>query len=279
MPALNCSRKARLASLPWCLALMLCGHSRADVAAPAPAPAPDWSQTGNVSLVSDYVFRGVSQTQGKPTAQATLDFSHVSGAYLGLFGSGVSNAAYNNGGGAEIDLYGGYRHTLGENRNIDIGLVSYWYPGAHYSGAGRDIRYHTQDLKLGWNEGAVNVYAWYTVSKHWFGFAIDPANNQYVDTGGTTYVEVNWNPEIAPDLVLNLHAGRQNIRHLSQFNYADIKVGLTKTWGSWALFAGASHNDGAASRNGLPYWTFFDADGSSKNVVGTRYQVTMARNF
>jgi hypothetical protein len=49
--------------------------------------------------------------------------------------------------------------------------------------------------------------------------------------------------------------------------------------GSWALFGGATHNDGAPNRNRLADWTFFNADGSSKNVLGTRTQVTMTRSF
>ena len=70
-----------------------------------------WTETGE-EAVSDYLFRGISQTQAKPTAQATLDFTHSSGFYLGLFGSGVSHAAYNNGAGSELDVYGGYRHSV-----------------------------------------------------------------------------------------------------------------------------------------------------------------------
>ena len=113
----------------------------ADPAPAAPASAPDWTESGNVTIVSDYLFRGISQTQAKPTIQATLDFTHASGFYLGLFGSGVSHAAYNNGSGAEIDVYGGYRHSLNADTVIDAGLVTYWFPGAHYATGGKDIKY------------------------------------------------------------------------------------------------------------------------------------------
>ena len=53
-------------------------------AEPAVEPASAWTETGNITAVSDYLFRGISQTQAKPTAQATLDFTHRSGFYLGL---------------------------------------------------------------------------------------------------------------------------------------------------------------------------------------------------
>ncbi|MET3130695.1 hypothetical protein AAKU55_000953 [Oxalobacteraceae bacterium GrIS 1.11] len=86
-------------------ALLTCHFPlRAHAKPVAPAPAPDWRNSGNVTLLSDYLFRAISQTQGKPTAQAT-----VGGAYLGLFGSGVPHAPYNHGSGSEIDLCGRYQ--------------------------------------------------------------------------------------------------------------------------------------------------------------------------
>ncbi|MES2296705.1 MAG: TorF family putative porin [Pseudomonadota bacterium] len=276
--------KTVFATLPLRLlsAALLLASAAVHAEAPAPEaakPAPDWVITGNASMVSDYVFRGVTQTQGKPTGQFNIDWTHAQGLYFGTFGSGVSHAAYNNGSGSEIDLYGGYRYPLAADTNIDLGLVTYWYAGAHYAADGRDIKYHTQDLKLGYNGGAFNAYGWLTVSRNWFGFAIDPANGNYTDTRGTTYFEANWNPEIAPGSVVNLHIGRQNVRHLEDFNFFDLKVGITKTWDNWVVSASAIHNNGIASKGGAPYWTWFDADGASKVVVGNRLLVTAGRNF
>ncbi|NRR32075.1 hypothetical protein HSX11_18020 [Oxalobacteraceae bacterium] len=268
-------------ALTLCAALALTGAAQAAEPAPAatPAAAPDWSNAGNLTLVSDYLFRGVTQTQAKPTAQATLDFTHVSGFYLGLFGSGVSHAAYNNGAGSEIDVYGGYRFPLSADSNIDAGLVTYWFPGAHYAAGGEDIKYHSQDAKLGLNMGAFNVYGWVTLSKRWFGFAVEPYSGKLVDTRGSFYGEANWNPEIMPGLVLNLHAGKQWVRNMGAFNFVDVKAGVTKTVDSWAFSAAAVYNNGDASKNGTPLWTFFDADGSGKNVVQKRLLLTAARNF
>ncbi|MGV7210950.1 TorF family putative porin [Oxalobacteraceae bacterium A2-2] len=259
--------------------LQVLALAAASGAALAADPAPDWTSSGNLSLVSDYLFRGVSQTQAKPTAQATLDFTHSSGWYVGLFGSGVSHAAYNNGGGAEIDLYGGYRATLSDTSNLDAGLVTYWYPGAHYAAGGKDIKYHTQDAKLAWNSGAFNVTGWVTLSKYWFGFTVDPYSGKQVDTRGTLYGEVNWNPELAPGLVLNLHAGRQQVRKLGMYNFYDVKAGLTKTVGSFAFSAAAVYNSGDEARNGTPLWVFYNADGSGKYVAQKRLLLTASRNF
>ena len=272
----NCFHSSSLLLACAIVAFQAPGSARA-------ADTPAWTVSGNVALLSDYLFRGVSQTQGKPTVQGTLDFTHASGLYLGVFGSGVSNAAYNNTSGSEIDLYGGYRHPLSETGNIDAGLVTYWYPAAKYSAGGKSIKYDTQDAKLGVNLGSFNAYGWVTLSRHWFGYAVDPYNGAIVDTRGSTYLEVNWNPallpQLMPGLALNLHAGQQRVRKLGVYNFEDVKVGLTKTWDGWAFAAAAVYNNGDVSKNGVPLWTFFNPDGTGKNVVGKTFQVTAARNF
>ena len=61
----------------------------APAAAPA-APEPDFTFTGNVGLFSQYVFRGISQTNEKPAVQGGFDVSHKSGFYVGTWNSNVS---------------------------------------------------------------------------------------------------------------------------------------------------------------------------------------------
>ena len=46
----------------------------------------DWSATGNVSFVTDYYSRGISQSWHKPTAQGGMDITHSSGFYAGVWG-------------------------------------------------------------------------------------------------------------------------------------------------------------------------------------------------
>lgn len=242
------------------------------------APASDWALTGNGALVSNYIFRGISQTQHAPTFQVTLDATHKGGAYFGTFGSGVSNAAYANGSGSEIDVYGGYRLSLNDTQNIDAGLVTYWYPRAQYIAANGDkVTFHSQELKLGYNNGSFNITGWLSLSKYWFGFAADPAQSS--STRGSTYLEVNWSPEIASGLALNLHAGTQRIRGLRDFNFHDVKAGVTWTTGRWALAGAVTHNTGDATLNGAPVWIFFDADGRGKRVSGTRGVVSVSYSF
>ena len=58
--------------------------------AAAPAPEPDWTFTGNVGLYSQYVFRGIAQTNEKPALQGGFDLGHKSGFYAGTWASNIS---------------------------------------------------------------------------------------------------------------------------------------------------------------------------------------------
>jgi uncharacterized protein (TIGR02001 family) len=96
--------------------------------------------TGNVGLYSQYIFRGLTQTDRDPAIQGGFDYSHSSGFYLGTWASNISwlrdFGAYTAGGSAEIDFYGGFRNTFGKSDfGYDVGLLYYWYPGTTAPGA------------------------------------------------------------------------------------------------------------------------------------------------
>ena len=73
------------ASVAAALALPVAGHAQT-----APAAASPHTFTGNVGVFSQYIFRGLTQTNRKPALQGGFDYSHSSGFYLGLWGSNVS---------------------------------------------------------------------------------------------------------------------------------------------------------------------------------------------
>ncbi|MBY0440408.1 MAG: TorF family putative porin [Burkholderiales bacterium] len=103
------------------------------VMAQAKAPASPHTFTGNVGLFSQYIFRGLTQTDGKPALQGGFDYSHASGFYAGLWGSNVSwltdSAAYNGGSySVEIDTYLGFKMPVGDF-TFDVGFLRYNYPG------------------------------------------------------------------------------------------------------------------------------------------------------
>jgi uncharacterized protein (TIGR02001 family) len=91
-------------------------------------PAGPITVTGSVGLVSDYRFRGVSQTDKGMAVQGGLTATHESGLYVGTWGSNLSGWGTFGGANMELDLYGGYAFTLIEGTTLDVGLTWYMYP-------------------------------------------------------------------------------------------------------------------------------------------------------
>lgn len=127
------------------------------------APPKPFTITGNVTLTSDYRFRGITQSNGDGAAQATLNINHVSGLYGGTFVSTIDNSNSLPGyGGAEVDLYGGYTRTFTNGLGVDAGLLYYLYPD-RASGANTDFfePYASLSYTIGPVAAKVGVnYAW-----------------------------------------------------------------------------------------------------------------------
>ena len=84
--------------------------------------------SGGATLVSDYRFRGISQTDKRPAVQGTVTVAHESGLYGTVWGSSIDDYVYN-GSDQEIDFVVGYRKTFG-GTTIDGGVLYYYYPGS-----------------------------------------------------------------------------------------------------------------------------------------------------
>jgi uncharacterized protein (TIGR02001 family) len=110
-------------------ALVAGSASAADLAAPEPAMIAEVPSVIDVAFgvagVSDYVFRGLSQSKSDPAIQGYAELQAY-GFYAGVWSSSISGFATDP--SAEVDLYGGYRGSLGPV-SIDLGGLYYWYPG------------------------------------------------------------------------------------------------------------------------------------------------------
>ena len=102
--------------------------------APA-APPSAFTINGSATLISDYRFRGVSQTDKRFAVQGGFSVSHASGFYVSVWGSSIDDYVAN-GGDQEIDLVAGYKTTV-SGTTIDSGVLYYYYPGSH--GANTDF--------------------------------------------------------------------------------------------------------------------------------------------
>ncbi|WP_174279365.1 TorF family putative porin [Sphingomonas bacterium] len=109
---------------------LLTAPAAAQTAPPAPITV-----TGGATLVTDYRFRGLSQTDRSVAVQATATVQHRSGFYVSFWGSSIDDYVAN-GSDAELDLIGGYRKTFGGTA-VDGGVLYYVYP--HNGGAKTDF--------------------------------------------------------------------------------------------------------------------------------------------
>ncbi|MBW6523561.1 TorF family putative porin [Sphingomonas sp. RHCKR47] len=99
-----------------------------DTAAPE-APPPAITVSGSAAIVSDYRFRGVSQSDRQMAVQGGITVSHDSGLYVGTWGSNLAGWGTFGGANMELDLIGGYKAKLADNATLDVGLTWYVYPG------------------------------------------------------------------------------------------------------------------------------------------------------
>jgi uncharacterized protein (TIGR02001 family) len=83
--------------------------------------------SGGATLVTDYRFRGISQTNNRPAIQGTFTISHSSGFYGTVWGSSIDDYIAN-GSDAEIDLILGYKKAV-KSTTFDVGALYYYYPG------------------------------------------------------------------------------------------------------------------------------------------------------
>lgn len=202
------------------------------MAMPALAMAADeaaspHSLTGNITLTSDYVFRGVSQTQNGPAIQGGFDYAHASGFYIGTWASNVDwvSLGYKEDSSMEIDLYGGYKGSVGDF-GYDVGAITYYYPGDDITGANDP---DTTEVYLGASWKFLSAKYSYVVSDHFVGWGTtaDPAG----DTDGSYYVELNANYGFGDGWGLIGHVGYQDVNDNDPASYTDWKVGVTKDIG------------------------------------------------
>ncbi len=140
-------------------------------------------RTSNISLTSNYVFRGQTQTDDKMAIQATYHASQFKdlGLYAGVFASNVAR-------GAEVDLYGGWRTPFGRSKEFafDIGAVEYIYTDSNFA----DTTYE--------------LYAGVSYETSYFRYFIGDNDSSYLDLSTSLYV--------LNEFGLDLHYGRTSKR-------------------------------------------------------------------
>lgn len=98
------------------------------------APPPPITINGSATVVSDYRFRGISQTDRNPAVQGGITISHESGFYVSAWGSSVDDYVTASGQGhQELDLIAGFKKTF-SGTTFDVGALYYVYPKTKLAG-------------------------------------------------------------------------------------------------------------------------------------------------
>jgi uncharacterized protein (TIGR02001 family) len=114
-------------------------------------------------LSTNYMFRGISQTDNNPAVQGSIDYAHPIGIYAGIWGSNVNSSISK--GGVEIDFYGGYKHEIFPNLGLDLSVIYYSYPGGgsdpnlNYFEGHVGLDYQFKDLPLSPTIAAAYYYS------------------------------------------------------------------------------------------------------------------------
>ena len=222
----------------------------AQAAAPAaePAAAPASPLSFNVGVVSDYLFRGVSQTHGKPAIQGGIDYAHESGFYVGAWASSITWVKdWLGSGRLEVDVYGGYKNSFaGGDWNYDVGLITYNYPGHGGSTKGAATAFsqlaspNTTEVYASLGYKWLSVKYSHTVSSHFIGWVpttaagFDPTRN----SRGSNYLEMNASYDLGDGWGISGHVGHQKVKNVvavttygPDADYTDWNIGVTKDVG------------------------------------------------
>lgn len=231
------------------------------------APTSEWAFSGNMSLVSDYRFRSISQTYRLPAIQGGFDLGHNAGFYAGTWASNVSGNQYPGGNGMELDLYGGYKFEAGRGLTLDAGFIYYAYPDAK-TGAGK--KFTTTEIYGGVSMGNLSAKLNYAISDS---FGVN-------DSDGSYYLDLGYTYPLSRVTSFVLHVGHNSVSNGTQGgapdrDYTDYKIGFTTeavglNWG--IAYIGNNAKDRA--------YTFRNAsDGTTKVVSKDTIVLSVGKTF
>ncbi len=208
------------------MAALACVVAAVPALATAQGARSDWAMSGNVSLVSDYRFRSISQTYGLPAVQGGFDLGHAAGFYVGTWASNVSGNQFIGGAGMEWDFYGGYRMELTRSTQLDLGFIYYYYPGSKSLPVDGLRRYDTTEVYAAVTWGGLTGKINYSISDA-FGL---------LDSSGSYYAALDYVYPWRRTTNFMAHIGKASFKNFSPLNYVDYKLAVTTealnvTWG------------------------------------------------
>ena len=182
------------------------------------APEPDYTLSFNAGVVSDYRYRGISQTRLKPAAQGGLDFAHKSGFYLGAWASTIKwiEDSGATDGKVELDLYGGYKGELAKGLAYDVGVLRYEYLNNNLNPSANTTEVY----------GALTAGVFTAKYSHSLTNLFGNINSK-----GSKYLDLSANFDLGDGWTLTPHVGRQLVNNVASLHYTDYSLTVAKDLG------------------------------------------------
>jgi uncharacterized protein (TIGR02001 family) len=193
---------------------------------PALVHAEDNPLSFNVSLTSDYRYRGISQSRLKPALQGGVDYALPGGFYVGAWASTIKWIKDIPGGdaGVEIDLYGGLKGEITQGLGYDVGVLTYQYPSNKLSPSA-----NTTELYGALSFGPATVKYSHAVTNT---FANTDSKNSF-------YLDASAAFEVGSGVTLTPHVGYQKIKgpNSSVGTYTDYSLTASMDVSGYGLSA------------------------------------------
>lgn len=225
--------------------------------APVTAQADD-GLAFNVGAVSDYRYRGISQTHLKPALQAGADFS-MGSFYVGTWASTIKWIK-DAGGDAnmELDVYGGYKGEIAKDLGFDVGVLSYVYP----------------KNKLATSANTTEIYGALTFGPATLKYSHSVTNLfGFVDSKNSGYLDLSASFEVGP-VVVSPHIGYQKVAKNGDFSYTDYSLTVSKEVVQGLTLSAAVVGADTKKIAGTPTYYYAPKDkdlGKAGLVIGAKY--------
>jgi len=245
--------------------------------------APTATFTGNVELTTNYIFRGLTQSWGKPAVQGGADISMPNGFAAGVWGSSISDRSYP-GGSMELDLYASYGRTINDDWSWRAGLYGYIYPGANLDHAGlapRSLNTAEANVAMSWKLWTLKYN--YALTDY---FGADREQGFRDNSKGSSYLMLEGAYPLNDQWSLTLHTGYTHYSTELALpmadgardpGYADIGVGAKYAIDkSWTVVGALTH---ATNERYYRHTVSFVNGNDSMNVGGTGGFVMLQGSF